>query len=164
MRISLIVAASENNVIGRDNTLPWDLPDDLQFFREKTEGHPIILGRKNYESIGRPLPNRTNIIVSRQEGLEIEGCTVFTSIEEAIDWAKQIDDGEAFVIGGGQIYKLALPMADRVYLTRVHEEIEGDVLFPELPEDEWEEVERTEHSKDNRHAYEFSFITYDRKK
>jgi len=164
MRISLIVAASENNVIGRDNSLPWDLPDDLQFFREKTEGHPIILGRKNYESIGRPLPNRTNIIVSRQEGLEIEGCTVFTSIEEAIDWAKQIDDEEIFVIGGGQIYQITLPLADRIYLTRVHEEIEGDVLFPELSEDEWEEVECTEHPKDDRHEYAFSFITYDRKK
>ena len=164
MRISLIVAATENNMIGRDNTLPWSLPDDLKFFREKTEGHPILLGRKNYESIGRALPNRRNIIISRQKDLTIDGCEVAASIEEAIDLAQTDEDEEIFVIGGGEIYKLALPLADRVYLTRIHTEAEGDVYFSDLPADEWEEVSSEEHAADDRHEYAFTFLTYDRVK
>jgi len=163
MKISLIAAASENNVIGKDNTLPWDLPDDLQHFRSITQGHPIILGRKNYESIGRPLPNRRNIIVSRQEGLQIEGCDVVPSVEAAIELAKETEQEESFIIGGGQIYALALPLADRIYLTRVHAEVEGDVFFPEIKEEEWEEVSREEHPADEKHAYAFAFIAYERK-
>ena len=164
MRVSLIVAVSENNVIGRDNALPWDLPDDLKFFRRKTEGHPVIMGRKNYESIGRALPKRRNIIVSRQAGLHIVGCEVVSSVEEAIERAKEIEEREAFVIGGGEIYRLTLPFEDRVYLTRVHAKVKGDVTFPELPEEEWEEVERAEHGADALHAHAFTFLTYDRKK
>ena len=164
MRISLIVAVSENNVIGRDNALPWDLPDDLMFFRRKTDGHTVIMGRRNYESIGRALPNRRNIVVSRQAGLNIVGCEVVSSVEEAIERAKETEKREAFVIGGGEIYRLTLPFADRVYLTRVHTKVQGDVAFPELPEEEWEEVERVEHAADGLHAHAFTFLTYDRKK
>jgi dihydrofolate reductase len=162
MRISLIVAASENNVIGRNNDLPWSLPDDLQFFRTVTEGHPIILGRKNYESIGRPLPRRRNIVVSRQTDLQIEGCEITSSVEAALDLVK--DEEEVFIIGGGEIYRQALPFAERIYLTRVHAEIEGDIVFPELPEAEWEEVERQEHAADDRHEHAFTFLTLDRRK
>ncbi|PIQ75807.1 dihydrofolate reductase [Candidatus Peregrinibacteria bacterium CG10_big_fil_rev_8_21_14_0_10_49_24] len=162
MRISLIVAASENNVIGRNNDLPWSLPDDLQHFRTVTEGSPIILGRKNYESIGRPLPRRRNIVISRQPNLSIDGCEVVASLEEALDLVKQED--EVFVIGGGEIYRQALPSADRIYLTRVHADIEGDVFFPELSEEDWEEVSREEHLADDRHAYAFTYRTLDRRK
>jgi|TARA_B100002003_G_C14035945_1_gene499190 dihydrofolate reductase len=164
MRISLIVAASENNVIGRDNALPWSLPDDLKFFREKTEGHPILLGRKNYESIGRALPKRRNIIISRQADLAIDGCEVVASVEDAISLAKTDEEEEIFVIGGGEIYNLALPLVDRVYLTRVHTELEGNVYFSDLPAEEWEEVSREEHAVDDRHEYAFTFLTYDRVK
>ncbi len=162
MKISLIVAASENNVIGKDNDLLWSLPDDLQFFKETTEGHPIILGRKNYEAIGRALPNRRNIIVSRQEDLEVDGCEVTSSVEEAIELAKETENEEIFITGGGEIYRLALPLANRIYLTRVHAEIEGDVFFPELSEEEWEEVDRKEHPADEKHEYAFTFLIYDR--
>ena len=173
MIVSLIVAASENNVIGRDNDLPWHLPADMQFFREKTKGHPIILGRKNYESIGRPLPGRRNIVVSRDANLEIEGCEVVGSVEEAIVLASKgkvgevgqvCQVGEVFVIGGGQIYEHAMQFADTIYLTRIHEEVEGDVLFPEIDTAEWELVSQEEHEADEQHAYAFTFERYERKK
>lgn len=162
MRISLIVAASENNVIGRQNDLPWSLPDDLQHFRTVTEGSSIILGRKNYESIGRALPRRRNIVISRQKDLHIEGCEVVSSLQEALDLVTQ--EKEVFIIGGGEIYRQSLSVADRIYLTRVHADIEGDVFFPELDEGEWEEVSREEHPADDRHAYAFTFLTLDRRK
>lgn len=164
MKLSLIVAASENNVIGRGNALPWRLPDDLAFFRRTTEGHPVILGRKNYESIGRPLPNRRNIVISRKPGLAIAGCDVAGSFEEALALARSEETDEVFVIGGGEIYRQALPMADYIYLTRVHAEIEGDVVFPELAPEEWREVHREGHPADDRHAYPFTFLVYERRK
>mgnify|MGYP001550207048 CR=1 FL=1 len=161
--ISLIVAVSENNVIGRDNDLPWHLPDDMKFFREKTRGHPIILGRKNYESIGRPLPGRRNIVVSRDSSLKIEGCEVVGSVEEAMELASEGEADEVFVIGGGQIYKQAFKLADRIYLTRVHAEIEGDVFFPEIDPEEWELVSQKDHEVDEQHAYGFTFEEYRRR-
>lgn len=163
MTISLIAAASENNVIGRDNDLPWHLPKDLKFFRSKTSGHPIIMGRKNYESIGRSLPNRLNIVITRQAGLEIEGCEVVGSLEEAIELGKQSDQDELFVIGGGQIYEAAMPLADRIYLTRVHAHVDGDVLFPELDESEWKQLSSEEHLADDDHEHAFTFIVYERR-
>lgn len=162
MRISLIAAASENNVIGRDGGLPWSLPDDLRYFKEKTLGHPVITGRKNYASIGRPLPERTNIIVTRDAHFSAEGCRVVHSLEDAVEVAKQEDPEEIFVMGGGEIYALALPMADRVYLTRVHAEIDGDTYFPELDSEQWAEVSTEEHVADDRHAYDFTILVYDR--
>lgn len=162
MRISLIAAASENNVIGRDGGLPWSLPDDLRYFKEKTLGHPVITGRKNYASIGRPLPGRTNIIVTRDAHFSAEGCRVVHSLEDAVEVAKQEDPEEIFVMGGGEIYALALPMADRVYLTRVHAEIDGDTYFPELDSEQWAEVSTEEHVADDRHAYDFTILVYDR--
>jgi dihydrofolate reductase len=161
--LSLIVAVSENNVIGKDDALPWSLPDDLKYFRQKTEGKPVIMGRKCYESIGRPLPNRRNIVVSRKEDLKIEGCEVVGSLEEAVEIAKG-DAEEIFVIGGAQIYELALPLAGRLYLTRVHAEIDGDVFFPEVDENEWKEVSREEHDADQEHQDAFTFLVYERRR
>ncbi|MCK5018335.1 MAG: dihydrofolate reductase [Candidatus Peribacteraceae bacterium] len=163
MTISLIVAASENNVIGRDGELPWDLPDDLQFFKDKTSGHPIIMGRKNYESIGRSLPGRTNIIITRQADYEAEGCTIVLSLDDALNISKEVEDDEIFIIGGGEIYRQSIEIADRIYLTRVHAKIEGDVYFPELG-DEWEEVSSVKHEADERHEYAFTFKVFKKKK
>jgi dihydrofolate reductase len=133
-RLSLIAAMAENRVIGADNRLPWHLPEDLKHFRKLTSGHPVILGRKTYESIGRLLPNRTNVIVTRNPAYRVEGAVIVGSLDEAIAAATRAPGGdEVFVIGGAEIYALALPRADRIYLTEVHQHVEGDAYFPELP-------------------------------
>ena len=157
--LNIIVAVSENNVIGRKNDLPWHLPDDLQYFKDKTKGHPIIMGRKNFESIGRVLPGRQNIIITRQLNYAVDGCDVVGSLEEAIQAAQGAED--IFVIGGGEIYKQALPFVDRVYLTRVHADIEGDVYFPELGP-EWKDLSAEHHEADERHAHAFTYYVYER--
>ena len=133
--ISLIVAASTNNVIGNDGELPWRLSDDLKRFKAVTMGKPIVMGRKTFESIGRPLPGRQNIVISRQDGFAADGCDVVQSIEEAVEVAAAAE--EIMVIGGSQIYAAFLPLADRIYLTRVHAEVEGDAFFPSLDESKW---------------------------
>jgi dihydrofolate reductase len=166
MIVSLIVAVSENKVIGKDNDLVWNLPTDMKFFKDTTKNHFVIMGRRNYESIPskfRPLPNRTNVIVSRQEKLEAEGCIVVDSIEKAIELAKVAKDQEPFIIGGGQIYKYAIDnqLIDRVYLTRVHTEIEGDTFFEDL-DDSWKLVHEKHHPKDERHPFSFTFQTFER--
>ena len=168
MRISIIVAASENNVIGRDGSIPWHLPDDLKYFRKKTEGHPVIMGRKNFESIvkalGKPLPNRENIIVTRESTYEADDCEIASSLEEAIMYGhKDNDQEEIFIIGGGEIYKQAMELCNYVYLTRVHAWIAGDVVFPEIDPEVWEEVEREEHPADTKHKFAFTYIMYKRK-
>jgi dihydrofolate reductase len=160
--ISLVVAAAENDVIGRTGTmLPWNLPDDLAHFREITRGRPIIMGRKTYDSIGRPLPKRRNIVISRQAGLIIPGCEVVASLDEAIVAALEDGDGEIFVIGGGQIFEQALPHAARIYLTRVHAEVEGDAYFRYDPK-VWQEESREHHPKDEHNDYAFTFINLSR--
>ncbi len=166
MIVSLIVAVSENKVIGKDNDLVWNLPTDMKFFKDTTKNHFVIMGRRNFESIPskfRPLPNRTNVIVSRQEKLEAEGCIVVDSIEKAIELAKVAKDQEPFIIGGGQIYKYAIDnqLIDRVYLTRVHTEIEGDTFFEDL-DDSWKLVHEKHHPKDERHPFSFTFQTFER--
>ena len=133
--ISLIVAASTNNVIGNDGELPWRLSDDLKRFKAVSMGKPIVMGRKTFESIGRPLPGRQNIVISRQDGFAADGCDVVQSIEEAVEVAAAAE--EIMVIGGSQIYAAFLPLADRIYLTRVHAEVEGDAFFPSLDESKW---------------------------
>jgi len=161
MKISLVVAASENNVIGKKGEIPWDLPDDFKHFHDATEGKPIIMGRKTHESIGRVLPGRRNIVVTRQD-MEIEGCEVVHSIEEALELVK--DEPEVAVIGGGEIYKQALPHANIIDLTRVHTTIEGgDAFFPEFSEDKWELKSQERHEADERHAYPFTFLLYEKK-
>lgn len=155
--ISMIVAAAENNVIGKDNQLIWHLPDDLRFFKQKTSGHCIIMGRHTFESVGKPLPKRTNIIITRDKNYTIEGCHVVHSLEDALELAKE--DENPFIVGGEQIYRLALPIADEVFLTRVHAEFEGDRHFPEL-DDTWIETATEFHPADEKHEHSFTFKTY----
>ena len=166
MVVSLIVAVSENKVIGKDNDLVWHLPTDMMFFKETTKGHFVIMGRRNYESIPhkyRPLPKRTNVIVTRQDDYEAEGCLIVNSIEEAIALAQKAGDKESFVIGGGQIYKYAIEhnLVDRIYLTRVHTEIDGDTYFDDLDES-WKMVHSDLHPSDEKHPFAFTFQTFER--
>lgn len=166
MKISLIAAVAANGVIGRNNDLPWHLPDDMKFFMETTKGHYVVLGRKNYESLPpkyKPLPNRTNIIVTRQKNFDAPGCLVVHTIDEAIALARDNGEQEAMIIGGAEIYKLALPSADRLYLTEIKAKVDGDVRFPYFDRGEWKEVSRVPHEKDERHKYAFDFVMYERK-
>ena len=158
--ISLIVAVAENGVIGSKNGLPWHLPADLKKFRQLTTGHAIIMGRKTWESIGRPLPERRMIVVTRDPA-KLAGAPVeaFASLEAALAAA---GEGEVFVIGGGEVFREALPRAGRVYLTRVHAEIPGDVTFPDLAESEWREVSREDHGADEKNPYSYTFLVYER--
>ncbi|MFT7588922.1 MAG: dihydrofolate reductase [Limisphaerales bacterium] len=161
MEISLIVAASKNRIIGAGNDIPWHLPDDLKFFKKTTSGHPIIMGRKTWESIGRPLPKRINIIVTRSKNYEAEGALVCSSISAALQAAKATGTDEAFIIGGGQIYSHSIKYASRVYLTHVDANIQGDVYFSALEED-WELVSIEAHAIDEKHKYNFEFRVYTR--
>jgi len=167
MILSIIVAAAENNVIGKDNTLIWSLPADMKFFKDTTKGHPIITGRKNYESIPekyRPLPDRTNIVVTRQPDYKAPGAIVVSSIDEAIQYTKQhFANEEVFVIGGAEIYKQTLSLCDKIYLTRIHHSFEGDAFFPELPPTDWTLTEEKEHLADEKNKYPFTFQTWERK-
>lgn len=162
--VSLIVAVSTNKVIGKDNDLAWVLPLDLKYFKETTKNHYVIMGRKNFESIPekyRPLPNRTNVIVTRNKDYQAEGCIVVSSIEKALELAKNAKDQEPFIIGGGQIYKYAIEnnLVDKIYLTRVHAQIEGDTFFEDLNND-WKLVSETTNKADHRHAFDFTFLIY----
>lgn len=159
--LSIIVAVAENNVIGKDNDLIWKLPRDMKHFKETTTGHFIIMGRKTYESNGRPLPNRTNVIITRDNNYKAEGCIVVHSLEEALEKAK--NDSEAFIIGGGVIYDLAMPIVDRIYLTKIHHSFEGDTYFPELNMEEWQEIDRRDFEPDEKNKYPFTILTLDRK-
>ena len=164
MILSLIAAASDNNVIGKDGGLPWKLPAEMKFFRDTTSGKPVIMGRKTFESIGRPLPKRRNIVVSREAGLYIEGCETTTSLEAALALVTHDDVEEAFVIGGEQIYRLALPFADRIYLTQVHMTVEGGTaFFPEFDRSVWQEIRREAHSADDENAVAFTIVVLERK-
>ncbi len=133
MIISIIAAMADNRVIGRGNVIPWHIPEDMKRFREITMGHPVILGRKTFESIGRPLPGRKTVIVTRKRGYCAEGCVVVHDLQEAL--AKCADADEVFICGGGEVYREAMPLASRIYLTVVHLEVDGDTLFPMIPED-----------------------------
>jgi dihydrofolate reductase len=157
----MIVAADENNTIGKDNDLIWHLPDDLKFFKRMTSGHTIIMGRRTFESVGKPLPKRINIIITRDTSYTQEGCVVVHSLEDALKEASKTDENP-FIVGGEQIYRLGLPIADLVYLTRIHHKFEGDRHFPELGE-EWKQVESIEHALDEKHKYAFTFNTYERR-
>ncbi len=160
MKISLIVAAATNNVIGRDGGLPWHLFEDLKRFKRLTTGKPIIMGRRTYESIGKPLPDRRNIVISSRDGLEIEGCEVVATPEDALKLAAGAE--EVMVIGGGRVYEQMLPMADRIYMTRVHASVDGDTYIPDMSEDEWQVVDEENFPADDSRQYGFSFMTLDR--
>ena len=160
MTISIIVAASENNVIGVAGELPWRLSDDLKRFKAITMGKPIVMGRKTWDSIGRPLPGRQNVVITRQAGFAADGCDIVTSKSEVI--AVTAGAAEVMVIGGSQVYELFLPDAQRLYLTRVRAEVQGDAFFPEIDESEWRLVNDESHAADDRNAFAFSFRTYER--
>ena len=163
MIVSLIVAVSTNGVIGKNNDLVWHLPNDMMFFKETTMGHHVIMGRRNFESIPhkyRPLPNRTNIVITKQVDYKAEGCVIVNSIGAALEIAKNNAENESFIIGGGQIYKLALEenIIDKIYLTQVHHSFEGDTFFPKLSSD-WKEINKVKNKADERHSYDYDFIT-----
>jgi len=159
--LSIIVAVAENNVIGKDNSLIWKLPRDMRHFKETTTGHYIIMGRKTFESNGRPLPNRTNVIITRDKDYKAEGCVVVHSLDDAIREAKE--DSEAFIIGGGVIYDLAMPLVDRIYLTKIHHSFEGDTFFPEINMEEWVVSEKRDFEPDEKNEYPFTILTLNRK-
>jgi dihydrofolate reductase len=166
MSVVIIAAIAKNRGIGRDNDLPWSLPDDMKFFKTTTNGRSVIMGRKNFESIPhkyRPLPNRQNIIVTRKDDYKAEGCTVVNSIEEGIEKAER--EGDIFIIGGGQIYADALEnnLVDEMLLTEVQAEIEADVFFPKFDKSEWREIKISEHEKDEKHDYSFVIKKYVKK-
>lgn len=161
MKIAMIAAMAKNRVIGLENDMPWHLPDDLKFFKAKTTGKPIIMGRKTFESIGsRPLPDRPNIVISRNAALEIPNVAVFSSVEQALATLQNQD--EVIIMGGGQLYQQMLPEANRLYLTLIDAELEGDTYFPDWQQFNWQQVEAVEHAVDERHAYPFTFVTLDR--
>lgn len=163
MIISLVVAASTNNVIGKDNRLLWHLPNDLKFFKNTTWAMPVIMGRKTFDELGKPLTGRTNIVVSRKKEWSAPGVTVVQSLKDAATAASATDAKEMFVIGGGEIYRETLPTADKVYLTRVHANLEGDTFFPELPESTWRLFSNLDFPADAKHAYPYSFQCWVRK-
>jgi len=159
MTVSIVVAISENHAIGKDNKLLWYLPKDLKHFKEITSGHTVIMGRKTYESVGKPLPNRRNIIITRQD-ITIEGCEVVSSIEAALKLCK--DEKEVFIVGGAEIYKQSMHLTDRIYLTIVHETFDADSFFPEIDTRIWKEVHYEDHRPDEKNLLPFSFITMER--
>jgi dihydrofolate reductase len=159
MTVSIIVAIAKNNAIGKDNKLLWYLPNDLKHFKDVTTGHTVIMGRKTYDSVGKPLPKRRNIIITRQ-AISIEGCEVVNSLEAALALCK--DEDEVFIVGGAEIYRQAIPLTDRIYLTVIDQEFDGDSFFPELDPTEWKEKERENFEPDQKNKLRYSFITLER--
>lgn len=163
MLISLVVAASTNNVIGKDNQLLWSLPNDMKFFKNTTWAMPVLMGRKTFESLGKPLAGRLNIVITRQKNWKPAGATIVHSLEEALAAAKHEDYKEAFVIGGGEIFKEAMNKADRIYLTRVDAVLEGDAFFPEIDTSKWTMVAEESFPVDPKHAYSYHFQRWENK-
>lgn len=163
MKVSLIAAMASNRVIGRDNRLPWRLPADLRRFKELTMGHTLLLGRKTFESIGRPLPGRSMLVVSRREGYAPDGVSVARSVQEALAQAREAGETELFVAGGAEIYRQTLPVADRLYLTRIEEDFAGDVYFPEYDETQWTLVDREDHGPAEEAPFAWSFQVWHRR-
>lgn len=162
----MIAAVAENRVIGKDNDLVWHLPDDMRYFVNKTKERHVIMGRKNYESIPdkfRPLPNRPNIVLTKQSNFTAKGCIVLNTLEEALLLAKDAKETEAFIIGGAQIYDLGLVFCDRMYITEIHGQFDGDTFFPVFDKTLWKEMSREHHPQDEKHPYSFDFVIYDRK-
>ncbi|MBW2272349.1 MAG: dihydrofolate reductase [Deltaproteobacteria bacterium] len=163
MRLSILAAVSENGVIGRKGELPWHLPAELRHVKRLTTGHTLIMGRKTYESIGRPLPERTSIVITHApDYAAAAGVIVVPDFEAALAAAQKRGESEAFVFGGEAVYALALPRADRLYLTRVHTHVAGDAFFPALEKAHWKLVDEERHAADERHAHAFTFQTFDR--
>ncbi|MGM0932714.1 MAG: dihydrofolate reductase [Bacteroidota bacterium] len=159
--LTMIAAAAENNALGKENDLVWHLPDDFKRFKKLTTGHHIIMGRKTFESFPQTLPNRTHIIITRNKDYKAKGAVVVHSLERALEIAK--DDPQPFIIGGGEIYKQALPYSEKIELTRVHSEFEADTFFPEIDNTNWELVNEEFHPTDEKHKYAFTYLTYERR-
>lgn len=159
--IIIIAAAAENNTLGKNNEMVWHLPNDFQRFKSLTSGHHIIMGRKTFESLVKPLPNRTHVIITRQKEYHAEGCIVVDSIEKALEICPK--DEDSYIIGGGEIYALGLPYTDKLEITRVHHNFEGDAHFPKINEDEWEMTVSEFNEKDEKHRYDYSYQTYIRR-
>ena len=167
MIISLIAAVAENNVIGKNNDLIWHLPNDLKYFKKITLGHHIVLGRKNYLSIPekyRPLPGRTNIVLTRNPDFKADGCVVLNSLEAAVEYAKKQNETELFIIGGGEIYKQALDkdLVNRLYITHVHETFDGDTFFPQIDYNNWQLTSKECFTKDEKHPHDYTFCVYEK--
>lgn len=159
----IMAAKAKNNVIGKDNKLVWHLPADLRFFKQTTKGHTLIMGRKTFESLANPLPHRDSWIVTRNENYKAEGATVFHSLEEAIATGEQKGLDTVFILGGGEIYRQSMKLADKLIITEVHENFEGDTVFPEIDMNIWQEASREAHQADEKNKYNFAFVTYIRK-
>lgn len=163
MKISLIAALAENNIIGKENDLVWRLPDDFRRFKTLTSGHYILMGRKTFESLGKPLPNRTHLVITRNTEYKVpEGHYVFDSVEDAFIFSQKMGVDHLYVIGGGEIYRQTLPLADELVLTEVQTNPEGDTKFPEFDKSKWKVTFQDHHPADERHEYPFTFITYER--
>jgi dihydrofolate reductase len=162
MIISLIVAASENNAIGKNNQLLWSLPNDMKFFKNTTWGMPVIMGRKTFESLKKDLPGRFNIVITRQPDLNSKNIVISKDLNDALEKSVETNCKETFVIGGGEIYKQFIKVADRIYLTRVHTTIEGDTYFPEIDQSKWKLVSNEDFKKDDKHAYDYSFQVWEK--
>ncbi|WP_017731766.1 dihydrofolate reductase [Nafulsella turpanensis] len=162
---SIIVARASNGVIGKDNSLIWHMPNDLKFFKDTTTGHYVLMGRKSYEAIGKPLPNRLNIIITRNPDYVVEGAMVVHSLESALRLAEDQKQKEAFILGGGEIYRQAFKnnLVDRIYLTEIKEEFEGDTFFPELDASQWKETQREEFKADEKNPHDYAFVILERK-
>jgi dihydrofolate reductase len=161
MIISLVAAAGNNNVIGSNNKLPWRMPADMKFFMNLTMHHPVIMGRKTYESFGRPLKERKNIIISRDKNLSIAGCEVVHSLDEALRLVK--GENEVFIIGGAEIYRQSMAIANKIYLTRIYHDFEGDSYFPAINDKEWQQTSYLEQKSDEKNPYPFAFLEYVKK-
>ena len=159
--ITIIAATGENNELGKDNGLVWHLPDDFKRFKQLTTGHHIIMGRKTFESFPKPLPNRIHIVITRNKRYRPEGSIVAYSMKKALQLAKE--DNQPFIIGGGEIYKLGMKVADKIELTRIHKAFEADTFFPEIPTEEWKLISEEHHEKDERHKFAFTYQTFVKK-
>lgn len=158
MQKSIIVAKAENNVIGKDNDLIWHMPNDLKHFRNTTMGHYIIMGRKTFEATKKPLPGRTSIVITRNKDYKAEGYIVVNTIDEALKLGEENKQEEVFILGGGEIYKQAMELADKIYLTEIKESFEGDTYFPEIDYSKWQETKRTEFEPDEKNPYPYAFV------
>lgn len=160
--ISYFVAMDQNRVIGKDNDLPWKLPADLAYFKKKTTGHTIIMGRKTYESIGRPLPNRKNVILTRDKQFSAKGCMIIHSIDDALSLMNENEEEEYFIIGGSDLFQAFLPYVERMYITFIHEQFEGDTFFPEVDLSHWKLLSREKGKKDEKNRYDYEFLVYEK--
>jgi len=161
--VSLIVAASTNNAIGKNNQLLWHLPNDLKFFKNTTWGMPVIMGRKTFEAVNKPLPGRFNFVITRQPDWKAEGAVVATDLEDALKKAAETNCNELFIIGGGEIYNQGIEIADKIYLTRVHAVLDGDTFFPAIDESKWQLTASQDFAADDKHAFAYSFQTWMKK-